>query len=299
MKRSSVLFAGISCIAVACNTMEKHFIPDGVAFQEAQARVTHMAIGAHQDDLEIFAYHGISACYRSSVNWFAGVTVTDGGGSARMGAYQDFTDEQMKEVRHREQNQAAKMGGYSFQSQLGYPSRLVKEADASTSLIDELYVLLDTCRPHTLYLHNPADKHDTHIAVLARCLDALRRMAPGDRPERVYGCEVWRDLDWLDDENKVALPVDEHPGLARDLVAVFESQVGGGKDYVNATLGRRQANATFYQSHLVDEVSAYTFAMDLGPLLSDESLSVLDFVQNHLDRFKVDVLGRIQNWVRR
>lgn len=277
--------------------MEKHFVPDGVSLQAAQARTTHMAIGAHQDDLEIFAYHGIAACYRSTTNWFAGVTVTDGGGSSRVGLYRDYTDEQMKEVRHREQNRAAKMGGYSFQSQLGVPSKIVKDASASAELADELYSILDTCRPHTLYLHNPADKHDTHIAVLARCLEALRRMPSKDRPERVYGCEVWRDLDWLDDSYKVALPVDDHPILARDLVAVFESQVAGGKDYVNATLGRRHANATFYQSHEADEVSGYTFAMDLGPLLLDESLSVQDFVLGHLDRFKSDVLERIQKMV--
>ncbi|MDQ8181512.1 PIG-L family deacetylase [Pelagicoccus sp. SDUM812005] len=278
--------------------MEKHYIPDGVSLQAAQARVTHMGIGAHQDDLEIFAYHGIAACYRSASNWFAGVTVTDGGGSAREGLYRDYTDEQMKEVRHREQNRAAKMGGYSFQSQLGVPSKVVKDAEASSALVDELYALLDACRPHTLYLHNPADKHDTHIAVLARSLEALRRLPAERRPERVYGCEVWRDLDWLDDAYKIALPVDEHPILARDLVAVFESQVAGGKDYVNATLGRRHANATFYQSHSVDEASGYTFAMDLGPLLLDESLSVQDFVRGHLDRFRTDVLERIQKMVR-
>lgn len=278
--------------------MDKHFVPDGVPLQAAQARVTHMAIGAHQDDLEIFAYHGIAAGYRSASNWFAGVTVTDGGGSARVGAYRDFKDEQMKEVRHREQNRAAKMAGYSFQSQLGVPSNVVKDDVASAALVDELFELLDACRPHTLYLHNPADKHDTHIAVLGRCLEALRRVSPEHRPERVYGCEVWRDLDWLDDSVKVALPVDEHPVLARDLVAVFESQVAGGKDYVNATLGRRHANATFYQYHVVDEVSGYTFAMDLMPLVTDESLSMQAFALNHLDRFKSDVLERIQKWVK-
>ncbi len=278
--------------------MEKYFVPDGVSLQTAQARVTHMAIGAHQDDLEIFAYHGIAACYRSATNWFAGVTVTDGGGSARVGMYRDYTDDQMKEVRHREQNRAAKMGGYSFQSQLGVPSQLVKDAAASSELVDELYSLLDACRPHTLYLHNPADKHDTHVAVLARCLEALRRMPMENRPEKVYGCEVWRDLDWLDDAYKIALPVDDHPVLARDLVAVFESQVAGGKDYVNATLGRRHANATFYQSHEVDEVSGYTFAMDLSPLLSESAPSVQDFMRAHLQRFQADLLERIQKLVK-
>ncbi|MBK1877763.1 PIG-L deacetylase family protein [Pelagicoccus mobilis] len=276
--------------------MEKYFVPDGVGLQSAQKRVSHMAIGAHQDDLEIFAYHGIAACYRSASNWFAGVTVTDGGGSARIGPYQHFSDEQMKEERHREQNRAAKMGGYSFQAQLGVPSKVIKDEAASVELVDELYELLDACRPHTLYLHNPADKHDTHVAVLSRCVAALRRMALEDRPKRIYGCEVWRDLDWLDDEYKVALPVDDHPILARDLVAVFESQIAGGKDYISATLGRRHANATFYQSHSVDKVNGYTFAMDLSPLLADDNLSMREFTMQHLERFKSDVSDRIQKY---
>lgn len=276
--------------------MDKYFVPDGVRLQVAQSRVTHMAIGAHQDDLEIFAYHGISACYGSSTNWFAGVTVTDGGGSARVGAYQDFTDEQMKKVRYREQNRAAEMGGYSLQAQLGVPSSKIKDSRSSSELVDELEGLLRACRPHTLYLHNPADKHDTHVAVLTRCVEALRRIVPEERPSRIYGCEVWRDLDWLDDECKIALPVDEHPILARDLVAVFESQVAGGKDYVRATLGRRHANATFYQSHNVDTASGYTFAMDLSPLFVGEQVSMQDFLSEHLERFKSDALGRIQKF---
>lgn len=276
--------------------MDKIFIPDEVSLQVAQQRVTHMAIGAHQDDLEIFAYHGIAGCYKSRENWFAGVTVTDGGGSARVGLYQDFTDEQMKEVRHAEQNRAAELGGYSLQCQLGLPSARVKEAATAGLLVDELVSLLAACRPHTLYLHNPADKHDTHVATLARCLQALRRLPVEARPKRVYGCEVWRDLDWLDDERKVALPVDLYPDLARDLVAVFESQVAGGKDYVSATLGRRRANATFYQSHSADQCSGYTFAMDLLPLLEEENLGMSEYIRRHLDRFQADVVDRTQKF---
>ena len=134
------------------------------------------------------------------------------------------------------------------------------------------------------------------MATLARCLQALRRLPVEARPKRVYGCEVWRDLDWLDDERKVALPVDLYPDLARDLVAVFESQVAGGKDYVSATLGRRRANATFYQSHSADQCSGYTFAMDLLPLLEEENLGMSEYIRRHLDRFQADVVDRTQKF---
>lgn len=276
--------------------MNALYVPDEVSVDAACARVTRMAIGAHQDDLEIFAYHGIAACYESEEEWFAGVTVTDGGGSARAGPYQNFTDEQMKAVRHEEQNRAAKLGGYALQAQLGHPSSVVKDARQSALLVEELYQLLLQCRPRWLYLHNPADKHDTHIATLARCLAALRRLPPEARPEKVYGCEVWRDLDWVPDKLKVALPVDAHPELAERLIAVFDSQVAGGKDYVRATLGRRRANATFYQSHAVDQASAVTFALDLRPLLADDGLSLEAFTARYLDAFKADVVARLSKF---
>ena len=59
------------------------FIPDGLAGDPAIARTTHLGIGAHQDDLEFMAFHGIAACYDSDTEWFGGVTCTNGAGSAR------------------------------------------------------------------------------------------------------------------------------------------------------------------------------------------------------------------------
>jgi hypothetical protein len=61
----------------------------------------------------------------------------------------------------------------------------------------------------------------------------------------VLGCEVWRNLDWLLDEDKQGLPVDDRPNLAAALSGVFDSQISGGKRYDLAVQGRRLANATF------------------------------------------------------
>ena len=68
------------------------FIPDGLPVADALARVTHLGIGAHQDDLEFMAFHGIRECFHSDTEWFGGVTCTNGSGSARTGSYADFTD---------------------------------------------------------------------------------------------------------------------------------------------------------------------------------------------------------------
>ena len=64
-------------------TTAEILVPDGVPVAEALKRITHLGIGAHQDDLEFMAFHGVLTCYHSDTQWFGGVTCTNGGGSAR------------------------------------------------------------------------------------------------------------------------------------------------------------------------------------------------------------------------
>ena len=132
-------------------------------------------------------------------------------------------------------------------------------------------------RPEVLYLHNPADKHDTHVACCLRTLAAIRSLPKDRRPQRVLGCEIWRDLDWLNDADKQVLPVDRHKNLAAALSGVFDSQITGGKRYDVAVAGRRMAHATFFESHATDKADALSFAMDLTPLVEDETLDVFDY----------------------
>ena len=61
------------------------FVPDGLPLDRALARTTHLGIGAHPDDLEILAIHGILECFGRPGRGFTGVVVTNGSGSARAG----------------------------------------------------------------------------------------------------------------------------------------------------------------------------------------------------------------------
>ncbi len=63
------------------------YVPDGKSIEEALTRTTHMGIGAHPDDLEIMAYHGILECYMKKEKRFLGVIITDGAGSPRLAHY--------------------------------------------------------------------------------------------------------------------------------------------------------------------------------------------------------------------
>ena len=269
------------------------FVPDdSLPPQEALARTTHLCIAAHQDDIEIMAYHGIAECFGRNDKWFGGVVVTNGSGSSRTGVYADFTDEQMQAVRRREQRKAAYVGDYSIQLQLAHPSSAVKDP-ANASVQADLAALFAVATPEVVYLHQPADKHDTHIAVFAHALKVLRALPAVRRPKRVLGCEVWRDLDWLCDADKVLLDVSAYPNVAASLVGVFDSQITGGKRYDLATAGRRLANATYHTSHATDKHQGISWAMDLTPLVLDPSLSVASYTQAFIQRFAADVASRL------
>jgi Uncharacterized proteins, LmbE homologs len=259
----------------------------------ALARVTHLCVAAHQDDIEIMAHSGISDCLDVPGRAFGGVVVTNGAGSPRTGAYAHMTDEEMQKVRRNEQRAAARLGRYAIQLQLAHPSSAVKSPD-NADVAGDLAAIFNACRPEVVYLHNPADKHDTHVAVLSRCLTALRALPAERQPKQVLGCEVWRDLDWLVDDDKVALDSGRHPELAAKLLKVFDSQVTGGKRYDLAALGRRAAHATFHTSHATDRVDGITWAMDLTPLLRTPTLSLFDYTRDHIRRLQDDVEARLR-----
>jgi len=277
------------------NSSADLFVPDGLAPDAALARTTHLAISAHQDDIEIMAYHGIAECFGRKEKWFTGVVATNGAGSPRSGIYGDSTDEEMQKVRLAEQRKAAYVGEYACQIQLGFTSAQVKNPNES-AVVEDIEQILRAARPELVYLHNLADKHDTHVAAALRSIAALRAVRPDVKPKRVYGCEVWRDLDWLPDESKQALPVSARSNIAAALVGVFDSQVSGGKRYDLATAGRRLAHATYYASHGTDEESALNFAMDLTPLVEDAGMDPAGYVLEFVDRFRADVERRVRAW---
>lgn len=272
------------------------FVPESaLAPADALKRTTHLCIAAHQDDIEIMAYQGIAACFGRDDKWFSGVVVTNGAGSPRSGPYKDYTDEAMQGIRRREQRKAAYVGDYSIQFQLAHPSAAVKNpTDAGVQA--DLAAILAGCAPEVVYLHQPADKHDTHIAVLSHSLKALRALPAERRPKKVIGCEVWRDLDWMCDTDKHALDTGAHPNIGASLVGVFDSQITGGKRYDLATAGRRLANATYHTSHATDVYDGINWAMDLTPLVENPEYSISEYTLAYIDRFRQDVADRIKKF---
>ena len=99
------------------------FIPDGTSWEAASARVTHLVIAAHADDVELMAWHAIL-----HAEGLAAVLVTDGRGSPRTGAYAHLSDDEMRNTRLLEQKRAASQGNYAVMIWLDHASADVKQA---------------------------------------------------------------------------------------------------------------------------------------------------------------------------
>jgi len=272
-----------------------HYAPDGSDLENALRKTTHLGIGAHQDDLEFMAMHGIIECYEQEEHWFGGITCTNGAGSARIGAFANTTDLEMQAIRTEEQNAAARVGKYAFVSQLAHSSAEIKNP-ANDTLENDLQEILQATQPEVLYTHNLADKHPTHVAVATATIKALRRLPCEIRPKKVIGCEVWRDLDWMPDDKKVIMDLSRHTELASELNGLFASQIAGGKRYDLAVEGRRRANATFFDSHSTDALQSVSYGMDLTPLILDDALAPQDYVLSLITAFQDDVNAQLERF---
>ena len=268
------------------------YIPDHEPEEKALARTTHLCLAAHQDDIEIMAAQPIIECFQQKDKWFTGVVVTDGRGSPRNSLYEKYSDDEMRLVRFKEQRKAAIVGEFAAQVMLDYPSKIVKDA-SKVEPVDDIVAILRAAKPKVVYTHNLADKHDTHVAVALRVIEALRKLDPAERPERCVGCEVWRALDWMVDSDKVMMDLSDHENLQFALLGVFDSQIVGGKRYDLASMGRRRANATYFESHGVDNTTSLSYGMELTPLMNDASITPAEFVREFIQRFENEAIRRV------
>lgn len=266
------------------------YIPSGC--ENGLERTTDLCVAAHQDDVEIMSYAPISDCYKSEKRFFTAVVATDGAGSPRKGKFADCTDDEMKKIRISEQKKAADVGDYTALVLLGYKSGEIKDKD-DLNAVDEIAKVILAAKPENIYIHNFADKHDTHVATAVKTLKAIRKIRNEFKPKKLYMMEVWRGLDWLCDYDKVLFDASKYPNLAKEILDVYESQIAGGKRYDLAAIGRRYANATFFESHDTDSVSAVSYALDASSLIeSDETPN--EFMQKYVDRFKSEVEKRLE-----
>ncbi len=98
---------------------------------------------------------------------------------------------------------------------------------------------------------------------------------------------------WLADAEKIVMDVSGHDKFAAKLNGVFTSQIAGGKRYDLATLGRRSANATFFDSHTTDAATQVIFGMDLTPLIVNPTKDIVDYMACFIEEFCDDVKSKL------
>ncbi len=255
-----------------------------------EGKVKYLCVCAHQDDNEIMAMDGVLKGFYSRKYSFALVVTTDGGGSARTGEFKDYTDEMMKKVRITEQEEAAEIGRYNSLYMLNYTSKEVKDRE-DDRMTNEYVQIIKKLKPEVIYTHSLLDKHPTHIGVVLKVIKAVRSLPKEEQPKLFYGCEVWRGLDWINDDRKIGFDLSRNEKLQKKILNVFKSQIAGGKSYTKASIGRRYANATYFQSHIVDSYKMVSYAIDLKPLLKNPQLSVKDYALSFVEDLKEEVEG--------
>lgn len=270
------------------------FVPDGKGAAEALERTTHMAIAAHQDDIEIMAYQGISECFCNNSKWFTGVVVTDGAGSSKGKFYSSFSDEEFINIRKLEQKKAAFIGEYSAVAMLNYNSCEAKDP-CNKDIIKDLKSLILNTKPDIIYTHNLFDKHPTHLSIAVKVINAIRELSPSERPKKLYGCEVWRSLDWLVSQDRITFNASANPNIAAALIEIYNSQISGNKEYHKAAIGRRCANATFNSSRESDSLANSILGMDLTPLIENTDIDIISYARGFIERFNIEAVNGIKN----
>lgn len=270
----------------------RFYVPTDIPLEEALQKTTHLCIAAHQDDLEIMASHVAAQCMLDDASWFTGIVVTDGSGSPRKGIYANFSEQDMRAIRHKEQCKAADIGEYAAVIFLDYPSKQlqIKNNDLRNTLLD----LLSTLQPSVVYTHNIFDKHLTHFAVSLYTINALRGLPIDRKPEKVIGGEVWGSLDWLSEPYLVYEDASTFLNIQSSLIGVYDSQISGGKDYLSGVLGRRRAHATFNEPRTVDEMSYLCIGQDMTALVY-ENTNIIAYVERALGSVRDRIVNDLKS----
>nr|WP_249420180.1 PIG-L family deacetylase [Rhabdothermincola salaria] len=269
-------------------------VPDGAGVDDALARTTVVAVGAHPDDVELLGLADIGACRDDPLRWFTGLTVADGAGAPGPQATDAADRDGLPARRRQEQRNAARIGRYGLQLQLGRPSAEILDPRSRLAVVGEVAELLRAARPTRVLTHSLLDRHPTHVAVALAVIDACRRLGHDERPAELLGVEVWRGHDWLPDAAKVRLDASGHGELGARLLAAHASQVAV-KPYDVAAAARRRANATFDDPHRADAAGEVVLAADLTPLLDEEGPDPVTYVDDLVDRLRDEVVGLVRS----
>ena len=261
-------------------------VPSGGDPLDALACTTDLGVVAHPDDLELLCCGPVLDCRDDPGRSFTGIVCTDGAGSVRPPGLEHLDREAWVATRLAEQVASADLARMGAVVVLGLPSDGVTgrpDTEGRRSLLAALDVLVQSCSAAVVHTHEPTDPHRTHRAVATAVIGAVRTTPAPSRPQRLFGWEGWRSLDWLDVDHRHVADLTGRLDDAAALARCHASQLAA-KRYDDAVIGRWRANATFASPRTADDAEAVALAWDLSPLLAPE-VDVSGFVANALATF--------------
>lgn len=259
------------------------YIPDNKKLETALKRVKHWAIVAHQDDAEIISGHLL---YKKRKD-FGVIVLTNGAGSLRSKKTKRLSESKIIEIRNKEQEKAALLGGYSIVIQMNLPSGIVKGKRSRRVALGELKSYLLGSKAESIVTHSPFDRHETHRSVVGVLIDLFSSIEMRRYPRSILGVEVWGNLDWLPEDEKIYLPI-KNPKFVCKLLSSYRSQNETGKLFHLGTVARMAANATFSESIEGSEGGHFLLAHDLVPFISG------NVGQEIIKQFQLDMVNRLK-----
>lgn len=244
--------------------------------------VKYLCICAEPIDAEMMAIDGIQRGYRAQKYTFACVVSSDGATCPRKGKYLNYTDGQMKAVRISEQKKASEIGRYNSVYFLKYSKSEVLDPE-NEDIINEYVKIIKELKPRLIYTHSLLDSNPINVSVAVKVINALRKMKKGEQPKQLYGCELSRELDWVDKEKITIFDVSKNIRLQKQLLSVYHSQIDGGKDYLKAALGRRYEIATFFDANKIDEFKLASRVINMTTLLRRKDLPIKKYAMSFVE----------------
>ena len=270
---------------------DRHNPKHQAALAKALSHATDIAIGAHPDDVEIMA-GGIQLQDvedKKPTHWLS-VIVTDGAASNSMlvGSSGSKTQQEKTAMRQQEQRDAAKLTGVPV-IQMKYPSAAVndhmgaaKKAEAAEALS---YIFAAAPNTERVYGHNPIDKHDTHLGVLA-CQTAALRAAANPKLKHVYGMEVWGGLTGVEPFLSMFPVSTDVLTKLHDVLQCYQSQIEWqGRDYAKTTVARLEGHGGYVTNpHLSDPPAGMVIGLDITDLVKGPVTQLDDYAKTLLDK---------------
>jgi LmbE family N-acetylglucosaminyl deacetylase len=266
------------------------WLPKKRALDKLPQKITHMAIGAHCDDLEIIGLDGIVKHFKKRGNNFFGVIVSNSQGGPIHPKFKHYSPSKIEKIREEEQIKAAQIGKYKGVAFLRYPSVKIKDPKSSPEIEEKIRELAEYLNPQIIYTHSLFDKHPTHIAVSLRTIEALRNSAV--KPEKLYGVSVWGSLNWLSQDKQVVFNLSSYEKLILKLLRVFKSQRFGPHKHDQALLSKMRADAIYLKTHEFTKHTSLIKAVDLSPLIH-KNLSLDDYLKSYISDLERTLFERI------